>query len=147
MADVTAWWGAITGTAGLAISLFNSAHAYRQTRPMVRVEPKFRASPYEPADPTSIVLIVVNRSGFDVRLASAALVAQDSSGQPASRAVLDGFAHGIPQTLAARTSTELHVSVRAIAGLRFDRFDHVSVTLATGESFRSAKRLLCRQDA
>jgi len=140
MNDITAWWGAGTGTVGLVLSVYNAWHTRRLTRPDVIVEPRFTASIYDDAVPSALAVHVVNRSGFEITIMNAAIVARDESGKPGSMLRLEGFSNGLPMQLAARSSTDIQLTLRTTIALAMDQLDHVFVELATGERFRSSKR-------
>ena len=78
LTEIGALVGAITGP----IALW---HSYRQTQPRLRVEPRFKASGYDQPAVADIAIHVINKSAFEVKIASAAIMSRDSKGTVTSR--------------------------------------------------------------
>lgn len=130
--EVTAWVGAVTGCAGLALGAVNF---YRGST-LIKVGPRVRRDDSGVGAPFTIH--VVNRSGFEVTIERVGLVLKDSAGARETL-LLEGFAHGLPKPMPARSSYELHLTTRHIVSFVAAGFDHVFATTSTGKSARSSR--------
>ncbi len=137
MSEVTAWWGAVTGTIALFISGYNAWHATTMARVQLTVEPEMTRDPTGVG--SSFAVRLVNNSSFDVTIQKAGVVTRNTDGQ-LDAVVLDGFPSAMPMTLLPRKRASIQMTMRSTIGLAIDTFDHEFVETATGKIVRSSKR-------